>query len=305
MSGALPISGAQIALRHGAYAADIASVGASLRTLSHDGRDLVVPFAEDEVRPLYRGAVLVPWPNRVVDGRYAFGGTEQQLALTEPDRGHALHGLAGWSDYRVVTRSTEAVTLATEIVAQSGYPHRLRIEVEYRLGDDGLGTRVTATNAGTDPAPYGSSAHPYLVGGPGRVDDWTLELAADQVLEVDPERLVPQGLASVAGGPFDFAEPRRIGELFIDHAFTSLRGFRARVVAADGRGAELRWDEGAPWVQVHTGDRPEPAYNRAGLAVEPMTCPPDAFNSGTDLIVLEPGGTHAVAWTIGAIGASA
>jgi len=305
VSGGLPISGTQIALRHGQYAADIATVGASLRTLSHDGRDLVVPFAEDEVRPLYRGAVLVPWPNRVVDGTYTFDGRTEQLPLTEPDRGHALHGLACWSDYRVVARSAAAVTLETEIVAQAGYPHRLRIEVEYRLDDDGLTTRVAATNTGPGRAPYGTSGHPYLVGGPGRVDDWTLELAADQVLEVDQDRLIPTGLGAVASGPFDFAEPRRIGELFIDHAFTGLRASRARVVAADGRGAELRWDEGAPWVQVHTGDRPEPAYHRAGLAVEPMTCPPDAFNSGTDLIVLEPGAAHSVAWTIAAVGVSA
>jgi aldose 1-epimerase len=301
MSRALPISGTHIALRHGEYAADIASVGASLRSLSHEGRDLVVPFAEDEVRPLYRGVVLVPWPNRVVDGRYTFDGSAQQLALTEPDRGHALHGLAGWSDYRVVARSTAAVTLETEIVAQAGYPHRLRIEVEYRLGDDGLVTRIQATNTGPSRAPYGASGHPYLVGGPGRVDDWTLELAADQVLEVDPERLIPQGLAPVGSGSFDFAAPKRIGELFIDHAFTGIRATRARVVAADGKGAELAWDDGAPWVQVHTGDRPEPEYHRAGLAVEPMTCPPDAFNSGTDLIVLEPDAAHTLSWTIRAV----
>jgi aldose 1-epimerase len=301
VSGVLPISGTQIALRHGDYAAEIASVGASLRSLQHDGRDLVVPFAEDEVRPLYRGVVLVPWPNRVVDGRYAFDGQEQQLALTEPDRGHALHGLACWSDYRVVRREASAVTLETEVVAQAGYPHRLRVQVEYRLGDDGLITRISATNTGTDRAPYGTSTHPYLVAGPGRVDDWTLELAADEVLEVDDQRLIPQGLAPVSESPFDFAEPRRIGELFIDHAFTSLRAHRARVVAADGHGTEMTWDAGAPWVQIHTGDRPEPEYHRAGLAVEPMTCPPDAFNSGTDLIVLDPGASHSVAWTIAAV----
>ena len=301
MSGALPISGTRIPLRSGAYAAEIASVGASLRSLTVDGRDLVVPFAEDEVRPLYRGVVLVPWPNRVVDGRYAFDGTAQQLPLTEPDRGHALHGLATWSDYRVVARSTDDVTLETALVAQAGYPHPLRVEVRYRLGADGLETRITTTNTGVDRAPYGSSGHPYLVGGPGRVDEWTLELAADQVLEVDPERLVPKGLGPVADGPFDFGTARRIGGLFIDHAFTGLRAHRARVLAADGHGAEIRWDAVAPWVQVHTGDRPEPEYHRAGLAVEPMTCPPDAFNSGTDLVVLEPGESHTLDWTIAAV----
>jgi len=300
VSAALPISGTPIPLRSGAYAAEVVSVGAALRSLTRDGRDLVVPFAEGEVRPLYRGVVLVPWPNRVVDGRYAFDGAEQQLALTEPDRGHALHGLAVWSDYRVVSRSSDAVVLETEIVAQAGYPHRLRIRVEHRLGDDGLTSRITATNTGPTRAPYGSSFHPYLVGGPGRVDDWTLELDAAEVLEVD-ERLAPTGLAPVPGGPFDFAEAQRIGDRFIDHAFTGLRRHRATVRAADGHGAELRWDATAPWVQVHTGDRPEPEYDRAGLAVEPMTCPPDAFNSGTDLVVLEPGGSHELVWTIAAV----
>jgi aldose 1-epimerase len=301
VSAPLPISGTRIPLRHGAYAAEIASVGASLRSLTIDGRDLVVPFAEDEVRPLYRGVVLAPWPNRVVDGRYAFDGVDQQLALTEPDRGHALHGLVVWSDFRVVSRSTGAVTLETEVVAQAGYPHPLRVVVDYRLTDDGLETRLTTTNTGADRAPYGSSGHPYLVAGPGRVDDWTLEIAADSVLEVEPERLIPTGLAAVEGGPFDFAAPRRIGELFIDHAFTGLRASRVRLLAADGRGVELTWGASAPWVQLHTGDRPEPAYDRAGLAAEPMTCPPDAFNSGTDLIVLEPGESHALAWTIAAV----
>jgi len=301
VSGVLPVSGTPIALRSGRYAADVATVGASLRRLAADGRDLVVPFADDEVRPLYRGAVLVPWPNRVVDGRYTFAGVEQQLPLTEPDRGHALHGLACWSDYRVVSREADRVVLETEVVAQAGYPHRLRVQAEYRLGDDGLATTVRTVNTGPTAAPYGASGHPYLVGGAGRVDDWSLQLDAEDVLDVDPERLIPQGTSAVAGTPFDFAEPRRIGDLFIDHAFTGLREHRARVLAADGHGAEMRWDAVAPWVQVHTGDRPEPEYDRAGLAVEPMTCPPDAFNSGTDLVVLQPGESHVVTWTIAAV----
>lgn len=303
MTVGIPVSGTQISLRSGNLAAEIASIGASLRSLTADGRDLVAPFAEDEVRPLYRGVVLVPWPNRVVDGRYAFDGVEQQLPLTEPDRGHALHGLACWADYRVVARAADSVALETTIVPQAGYPHRLRTAVEYRLGDDGLSTRITTTNTGPSRAPYGASGHPYLVAGDGRVDDWRLELAVGRVLEVD-ERLAPRGLTDVAGGPFDFGSPTRIGDLFVDHAFTALGPgeARARLLASDGHGVELRWDAAAaPWVQVHTGDRPEPEYHRRGLAVEPMTCPPDAFNSGTDLIVLGPGEAHTLTWTIAAV----
>jgi len=56
------------------YAAVITAVGASLRELQFRGRDLVVPFDAGAVRPLYRGAVIAPWPNRIADGRYDFDG---------------------------------------------------------------------------------------------------------------------------------------------------------------------------------------------------------------------------------------
>lgn len=300
MSAVLPISGTSVPLRAGEYAAEVASVGASLRTLTHSGRDLVVPFDADRVRPLYRGAVLVPWPNRVVDGHYRFDGVDQQLALTEPERGHALHGLAVWTDYRVVSRSSDAVVLEAEVPAQAGYPHRLRVSASYRLDGDGLHAAITATNTGPSRAPYGAAPHPYLVAGPGRVDDWDLTVPADRVLDVD-DRLVPRGLVDVAGGALDFRSARRIGGLPIDHAYSGLSEGSARLTSAAG-GVELTWDPAAaPWVQVHTADRPEPDAHRAGLAVEPMTCPPDAFNSGDDLIVLEPGASTTLEWHLRAL----
>nr|WP_156999125.1 aldose 1-epimerase family protein [Agromyces terreus] len=300
------LSGYQHEIAAHGYAASIASVGASLRTLTFEGRDLIVPFAADEVRPAYRGATLVPWPNRVVDGRYRFGGVEQQLALTEPERGHALHGLAVWLDFEPVVRESARVVLAAVVEAQAGYPHRLEVEVEFRIDEAGLHTQVTATNTGSDAAPYGTGPHPYLVAGEGAVDDWTLELPAATVLEVTPDRLIPTAPAPVAkerdGDSFDYRMPQRIGATEIDHAFTGLaydaEGIvQARLTAPDGRGVGMLWGEECPWVQIHTAD----GSGRTGLAVEPMTCPPDAFNSGTDLIVLEPGAASSAGWTIFAI----
>ena len=302
----IPLSGTSIDLEHGPYRASIASVAASLRSLTHEERDLVVPFDADEMRPAFRGATLVPWPNRVVDGRYTFGGVEQQLALTEPQRGNALHGLGAWLDYEVRDRGDDFVELATTIQAQQGYPHRLDVTVVFRLGDEGLYSAVTARNTGADAAPFGTGPHPYLVAGQGRVDDWTLTLSADQVLTVTPDRLAPVGLADVAteqGGAFDFRTPRTIGDVFIDHAFTGLTRdadgvASVELTAPDGNGVAMRWDAACPWVQVHTADQPDPATSRRGLAVEPMTCPPDAFNSGTDLIVLQPDESTTAGWTI-------
>ena len=309
------LSGTQHALRAGDYEAVIASVGASLRSLTYDGRDLTVPFDADEVRPSYRGATLVPWPNRIVDGRFTFAGVERQVPLTEPARGHALHGLGGWLDYEAIDKGPSHVTLTAAIVPQTGYPWRVVVETTFTLDAGGLTQTVAATNESPDAAPWGTGPHPYLVAGEGTVDDWTLDLPAGEVLAVTPDRLSPIGLRAVdADDPqrFDFRRARRIGAVEIDHAYTALtrdaeRLTTVRVTDADGSGVEMVWDAACPWVQIHTSDKGvgKPGH-RTGLAVEPMTCAPDAFNASAydydaGLIVLEPGDSSTASWRIAAI----
>lgn len=309
-----PLSGTQFTLARGADAAVVASIGASLRSFQHNGRDLVVPYEADALRPGYRGVTLVPWPNRVVDGRYTFGGQEEQLPLTEPARGHALHGLAVWLDYRAVSVADDRVRLEAVVEAQTGYPYRVGIETTFTLSADGLVQTVRATNLSDEPAPFGTGPHPYLVAGAGRVDDWTLDLPAASVLHVD-ERLAPTVLRPVDDGEaqrFDFRIPRTIAGAAIDHAYTDLRRDDAgiatvRLTDAGGRGVAMRWDAACPWVQIHTADLdPANPAHRAGLAVEPMTCAPDAFNApaypfDTGLVVIEPGQSFEAGWAISAI----
>ncbi|MFJ2544595.1 aldose 1-epimerase family protein [Microbacterium sp. NPDC087589] len=308
MTGAgRPRSGRQLRIAGHGYEAVIASVGASLRVLTFEGRDLVVPFDADEVRPGYRGTTLAPWPNRIVDGRYAFGGVEHQLALTEPARGQALHGLLAWAEFEDRLVLDDRVVLAAVIEPQTGYPFRVEVETEYRIDGDGLQQTVTARNLGADAAPWGTGPHPYLVAGAGRVDDWTLTLPASEVLTVTPDRLSPVAVEAVDEHPeWDFRAARPIGDVFIDHAFTSLERdggvAEVRLVTDAGTGVAMTFDARCPWVQVHTADNPGfDAIHRIGLAVEPMTCPPDAFNSAADLVVLEPGATHAASWRISAV----
>lgn len=300
-----PLSGRQFELSAGDYRATIASVGASLRELTWQGRHLVVPFDADEVRPDYRGAVLAPWPNRVVDGKYQFDGVEHQLALTEPERGHALHGLVVWQDFTVVSQRPGAVALGATVPPQVGYPFRLRLVVTYSLTEQGLMISLEATNTGEEPAPYGAGIHPYLCAGPGAVNDWFLELPAASVLAVTPDRLIPLDVHSVTelASQFDFRRQRIIADTFVDHAFTDFSAdpedmFTACLTDGAGKGVTMRWGAACRWVQVHTADRPDPKTNRIGLAVEPMTCPPDAFNSGRDLMILPAGGSTVVQWHV-------
>jgi aldose 1-epimerase len=304
MSSADPTTAAaEQVIEHGDYVAVLTPVAAGIRTLQHAGTDLVVPYLAGDVRPYYRGAIIAPWPNRIVDGRYSFGGVEHQLSLTEPERGHALHGLLHWTRYEVTHASSSSVTWMHRSVAQAGYPWSLQLEVAYVLGDAGLSTSVTVTNLSASSAPYGVASHPYLRVGDVPIDDCELTLPAGEVLQVTPERLIPQELTDVSGTRFDFRSPRAIGDAELDHAFTSLDEGEVTVQlrAPDGRGVACTWESAAlPWVQVHTADVPGTPAHRAGLATEPMTCPPDAFNRGQDLVVLEPGGSHTASWVIAA-----
>ncbi len=299
-----PLSGTQYSLAHGRYTADIASIGASLRTLRVDGRDLVMPFEADEIRPKFRGATLAPWPNRIADGRYTIDGDEHQVALTEPERGNALHGLVAWQEFTAISEAADEVVLGTVIEPQAGYPFRVFLSVRYTLTDAGLESEVTASNLTDSPAPFGTGPHPYLVAGPGHVDEWTLELPTDSVLTVTPDRLLPIALVGVEGGEFDYRAPRPIGDTFIDHAFSDLQrvdgAATVRLTSGDS-GVAMVWDARCPWVQIHTADLPDAEHSRRGLAVEPMTCPPDAFNSGTDLVWIAPGASTTAGWTISAI----
>lgn len=298
-----------VPLESGAYRADIARTGAGLVRLQSDAQDLVVPATSGTGPPLFRGAVLVPWPNRVADGSYEVGGRRLQLDINEPERNTALHGLVHSADFEVRSSTAATAVLGHRLPASDGYPFELDVQVTYRLADEGLTCTVLTTNLGDEPAPYGTGPHPYLRPGGvrGRVDDWTLEVPAARVLEVTPDRLLPVRLVDVAGGPFDLRTPRRIDDLELDSAFTGLHAgedglARVRLSDDDGNAVQVTWDADVlPWVQVHTADRPpeDATAHRVGLAVEPMTCPPDAFNSGTDLIRLEPGAQHSAWWTLG------
>lgn len=294
-------------LRHGDYSAVVTEVGAGLRVLRFGERDLVMPYGRDEVRPRYRGAVLAPWVNRVVDGRYELDGAAYQLDINEPERHHALHGLVCWTRWTLLDRRDDAVTLAHRLVPRPGYPFEVEVTAAYRLADDGLTCTVTGRNLASRRAPYGAAAHPYLLGASGSLDTWTLTLPAEQVLDVTPDRLVPTQLHEVGRTGYDFRTGRLLAGVTVDHAFTGLMPgddglVRASVSDERGRGVQCVWDpEALPWVQVHTADLPDSAASRLGLALEPMPSPPDAFNSGVDLVVLEPGAEHTASWRIAAL----
>lgn len=300
---ALPPTGEQHEISYDQQVAVVTEQGATLRRYDVEGRPVVDGFDLDQRPDGGRGQVLAPWPNRVRDGRWSFAGEEHQLALTEVAKGNAIHGLVRWGGWQAIARETAAVTMATTVWPQPGYPFRLRLQVSYRLGDGGLTVTTEAANESDRPAPYAVGHHPYVTAG-GTVEETVLTVPAVRRLLVD-ERGNPVGGEDVAGTAYDFTTPRRVGDLVLDTAYAGLvhDGPAAPAVRLehDGRTVEVWLGEGVRLVQVFSGDTlPDPSRRRQSLAVEAMSGPPGALASGDDLVVLEPGATHRLQWGIGA-----
>ena len=293
-------AGLPLLLSHGPYRAEIVTVGACLRTLTRDDVDLVAGSEPGAMCASYRGAVLMPWPNRVGDARYDFDGTTHQLAVSEPGKGNALHGLVHWVPWTVAEHDADHVVLRYELAAQTGYPWPLDLEVDYRLGDDGLTATLVATNVGTEAAPYATGLHPYLTVG-RRVDECLLTLPATTWCPMDG-RGHPAPARPVDGTPYDFREPRVVGDIVLDHPYGGVADGATATLADPDTGREVRVTvhEGIDWLHLFTGDTIA-GREREALAIEPTTGPPDAFRSGVDLVVLAPGDTHRASFTIAGV----
>ena len=301
---ALP-TGRQFELRRGAVRAVITEVGATLRVLKVGSLEVLRGFPVDGMPDASRGQVLIPFPNRVDQGRYAFHGRSLELALDEPERTNAVHGLVRWLNWAPLSHTPSRLVMGLVLHAREGYPFVLSLRVAYTLTRSGLRVRQSVRNLGTDPAPYGAGFHPYLSVGTSSVDECVLTLPARTYFLVNA-RLIPTGRAAVANTPLDFREPRAIGDTMMDTGFTDLErdpdGVARVELAAPGGSPRvaLLMDRAYQVVQVFTGDGlPSPERRRA-LAVEPYTCAPNAFNNGIGLHVLAPGRCFSSVWELAA-----
>lgn len=301
VTGAYLPTGGQFQIVHGDQGAIVTEVGATLRSYTVSGFETLDTFAVDESSDASRGQVLLPFPNRVDGGLYEFEGEEQQLPLTEPAANNAIHGLTRWLDWTPLRWTASSVTLCQRLYPQDGYPFLLALQIEYSLSDLGLTVATTATNVGNEALPFGAGHHPYLTVGTRTIDAATLRLPARTTLETN-DRLIPTGRASVDGTDMDFREGREIGSVQLDTCYTDVipdaDGFtRVHLIHPDGSPViVVGMDPSHGFIQAYTGDTLPEQDRRRGIAIEPMTCAPDAFNSGDGLRVLPPGESFTSVW---------
>jgi aldose 1-epimerase len=282
--------------------ATVDQCGGGIRTYTVDGVPLLDGYDAHESSPGGAGQVLAPWPNRLRDGTYDFAGREHTLALNDLASRSAIHGLVRRLRWRLLVTTASVLTVACDLRPAAGYPFRVSLQTRWSLSADGLIAQHRAWCAGGGPAPFGLGVHPYVVVAGAAVDRLRLTVPAGSVLRTD-DRQLPLVAEAVEGTECDFRAGRRIGTAVLDTAFTGLQRDGAgratiRLEAPGGPSVEVWMDRAFGWVQVFTGDTLPPPRTRRSVAVEPMTCPADAFNSGTDLVVLDPTSSWTGSWGI-------
>jgi aldose 1-epimerase len=295
-------SGLQHEITLGGQRVVITEVGATLRSYAIDDVDVLDGFDVGELSSAGRGQILAPWPNRLEDGRYTRYGKEGRAALDEPERRNAIHGLVRWLPWSVGTQDERQVTLGCVLHPQPAYPWRLELQVTYRLASEGLTVTATATNRSDGPAPFGIGFHPYVTVG-ASLDEVFLTVPARRLMMTD-ERGLPTTDEAVEGTPLDFGTRRAIGATVMDACFTDLARaddgtVSVAVEGPDGRGVSVWAGRGFDYLMIYSGDTLEPALRRRrGIAIEPMTCPANAFRSGMGVLRLQPDRPWTGSWGI-------
>ncbi|USD65841.1 aldose 1-epimerase [Vibrio sp. SCSIO 43136] len=240
-----------------------------------------------------RSAKLFPFPNRLNLGQYQFEGQQYSLPANFPWSDHAVHGLVYNQAFtlidQAITEDFASITLAFESdkLAQ-GYPFGVSLRIRYQLFSDGrLQCDTEITNIGNERFPFGDAWHPYFQLGQPRQQCQLSMPACQQLIDDD-------GLPTGDYQPFDrYQTLTQLSDTTLNHAFRFApdQEVTLEFSTLDGT-SHLSYQQGSCYrfLQLYTPDSEE------SLAIEPMTCPADAFNNGIGLLTLAPRETFSATW---------
>lgn len=283
----------EIVLKNDRIQAVLATYGASLRRLFEilpDGktRDIIWGYSGSENKKGGQGDVLIPFPSRIKNGRYTFEAATHQMALNDKEGPNSIHGFLRTEPWAVEESAQDHVTffykMTKENYGPKGYPFDLEVRISYGLKSNGMTVGFEITNSGNSDAPVGVGFHPYFVVGTENANSASLEIPAENYLELD-STLIPTGRAlPVENTSWDFRKRQEIGDRKILTCYSNLktdRDGKARVRLLNKQNGQmvlLTLDDQFKYLVAYTGDAITEPWGRYSVALEPMTCAPDAFN---------------------------
>lgn len=260
----------------------ISDLGCNVNSLILNNQDIIDGNTDKETLSsnyLAKSALLIPFPNRIDKGKYIFKGKEYKLPINKKGEGHAIHGLIYDKPFKLVnTKVSKKSTSATffyEIAKRqfSGYPFNLLILVTCTLEESHFTISVSATNGSNSILPYGIGWHPYLKANK-KIDMRTLSIPSRHILEIDrTKKMIPTGKIKRTK-TFNNA---LINKQAFDTCFTNLASYKTQF-----ENITLFQDRTMKYLQIYTPP------DRQSIAIEPMSCAPNAFNNKMGLILLAP-----------------
>jgi aldose 1-epimerase len=243
--------------------------------------------------PRYSGAFMLPFPNRIRNGQYVHAGREYQLPLNDEEYQCALHGFCDDKTLDLVECNEVfgRLVLQGELQGQSGYPFPLFVRHTYRLSVDKIDVTSYVRNDHSIAVPIGVGWHPYIQL-EGSIDSYELKIPANHRVVLG-EQLVPTGEVTLEN---DFEDYQRIGNRYMNDCYklssgrtllrnpnTNIEVFVEQDVGSDGYNYGMYYTP----------------PSRNALAIEPMTCAPDAFNNGMGVKSLGSGESMELNWSMG------
>lgn len=285
-------------LRHsetGAEAVIVPDCGAMLTSLKLplQNNDLIEVVAgaknieefNNNAIPEFRSSVLVPFPNRVNKGKYTFNGIEYQLPINFKSEGNAIHGLVAEVEFNKIKVDQENGVLEctyTCLEGFEGYPFAFDLNLIFRIGAAGITLLMSIENKGKEPMPAGLGYHPYFTLGK-KVNCLNLQLPKAEILA--HRNLIPTGEKK----SFDaLNNSPELGDLILDDCLELVgedgeNHYTTLLVDSEAQTGLVISQMGGSFLQIYT------PTHRDFIAIEPMTCAPDAFNNGIGLAVINPG----------------
>jgi aldose 1-epimerase len=269
-------------------------------------RDIVYGYLNEDEKTGSMGDILFPFPGRVKNSEYNFGGKNYLLSGVRIKDGHAIHGFAKTLPWKVERTTKNSATLCLSLLEdeykEKGFPFSLKIIIEYSLDDLGLCCKTLVKNIGQKKAPFGLGFHPYFTVGTAFVDDMYLQIPARRMVEFNGLKPTGDSIMLDKTG-LNYSNLSKIGDKIIDNCFTDLKFQKgiAKTIISNGNGIEIEiWqDKNLPYLQIYSADTIADEHCRRGLAIEPQTCTGFALNKPEmGLIILDHGEEYTCRWGV-------
>ncbi|MGI4789518.1 MAG: hypothetical protein ACRYFS_11785 [Janthinobacterium lividum] len=297
---------AELTLTSGDWHLVVSPYGASLRGLTKADTELITGYSGAANKIGGQGDVLIPFPGRIAEGKYTFGGQTLQMDKNDSEGPNAIHGFVRKKIWESDQPSPQEAVFTTEIHESEnpGYPFALSIRVSYQLEETGLTVSFDIKNTGKTPAPVAAGFHPYYTVGSALINGDTLHVPFDGYQEY--KDLVPTGrILPVEGTPYDFRQPHPIHDAVLNLCYVQPQRdadgrVHVRLSDSESQKSLTVWmDSAFDYVVLYSGDPLPPDHSRRSLAIEPMTCGSDAFNHPElGLVTLAPSDTVSGSWGV-------